>query len=152
MFNRRRSKTLTVGVGKARRSIATFGSSPRFVPGRSVRGRPSPLRPTVILPHCHAGGNLFLGAPVCRSGARTGADVLFLRWPQSLGIGSAAVGKKMEGKKWGPAQRAEGAIPFFVVPGFCFFRSGFWSSGLFSGPGFRRRTTALTRAYSPRGE
>jgi hypothetical protein len=50
---------LTVGVGKARRSIATFGSSARLAPGRTVRGRPSPLRPTVILPHRQADGNLF---------------------------------------------------------------------------------------------
>jgi hypothetical protein len=43
--------------------------------------------------------------------------------------------KRWRAEKWGPAQRAEGAIPFFVIPGFCLFSSGFWSSGLFSGPG-----------------
>ena len=89
-----------------------------FVPGRLVRGRPSPVRPTVILSHRSAGGNLFLGTSFCRSGATTGADVLFLRGPQSSGIGSAAVGKKMEGRKMGTSSESGGSHPIFCRPGF----------------------------------
>ena len=105
--------------------------------------RPRPVCPwaTIARPadgHLTAspgGRQSFFGAPVCRSGARTRADVLFLRGPQSSGIGSAAVGKKMEGRKMGTSSESGGSHPFFVVPGFCVFSSGFWSSGLFSGPG-----------------
>ncbi len=37
-----------------------------------------------------------------------------------------------------------GSHPFLVVLGFCVLSSGFWSSGLFSGPGFRRRTSGIS--------
>ena len=116
MFNPRRPKTLTVEVGKARRSLATSRcSSARFVPGRSVRGRPAPVRSAVILPHRSEGGNLS-AEPVCGSGARAGACVLFLRAPQSSGIGSAAVGKKMEGRKMGTSSESGGSHPTVVSP------------------------------------
>jgi hypothetical protein len=113
MFNRRRPKTLTVGVGKARRSIATFCSSARFAPAGLSVGDRRPFRPVVILPHRSAGGNLFLRAPASHGGTRSESSLWL----------------------WGPAPRAEGAIPILSSRVLCVFSSGFWSSGLFSGPG-----------------
>jgi hypothetical protein len=66
----------------------------------------------VILPHRQADGNLFLGVPVCRSGARTGVDVFFRRGPLSSGAGSAAVGKKIEGRKMKETESSFFCPPF----------------------------------------
>ena len=54
-------------------------------------------------------------------------------------------GQKDGGQKNGDQLRERREPSYlFVVPGFCLFSSGFWSSGLFSGPGFRRRTNKLS--------
>ena len=93
-----------------------------------ARPRPVCPWPTVAPPadgHLTAslgGRQSFFGAPVCRSGARTRADVLSLRGPRSSGIGSAAVGKKMEGRKMGTSSRERREQSHFCRPGFLFFQ------------------------------
>jgi hypothetical protein len=63
----RRSFRPAIPRDRIRRSRPSFCSSARFVCGRSGGGRPSPIGPTVILPHGGSGGNLLFGvglAPV----------------------------------------------------------------------------------------
>jgi hypothetical protein len=68
----------------------------------------------VILPHRQADGNLLLGVPVRRSGARTGVDVFFRRGPLSSDTGSAAVGKKIEGRKMKETESSFLRPPIFL--------------------------------------
>jgi len=66
--------------------------------------------------------SFFLEQRSAAAEARTGADVLFLRGPQSSGIGSAAVGKEMGGRKMGTGSTSGGSHPIFCRPGFLFLQ------------------------------
>ncbi len=58
--------------------------------------------------------------------------------------------KRWRAEKWGPAQRAEGAIPFFVVPVLVSSVPGSGVPDFSAALDVWRRTFRFTRAYSPR--